>query len=111
MATLTYGDIVRKVRATFEHADARTIFEHIAIEIVMVGEGSGVFYFEVAERACVIEPYNYYDHDGVLTGDTSVFLKLASKELHVSEALEQGLLKYEGDMRKLKLCLDNLRLP
>lgn len=111
MAAITYEEIVRKVRATFEHADARRIFEHIAIEIDIVGEGAGALYFEVADRACVVEPYNYYDNDGVLTGDATVLLQLAAKKIHLKEALEQGLISFKGDERKLRLCLENIKLP
>jgi len=111
VAAITYEEIVEKVRATFEHADARRVFEHIAIEIDIVGEGAGAFYFEVAERACVIEPYNYYDHDGVITADADILLKLASKSIHLEEALKKGLVKYEGDERKIRKCLENIVLP
>ncbi len=45
---VTYEQIVQKVRKTFENADAREIFEHVAIEVDIVGEGAGAFYFEVA---------------------------------------------------------------
>ena len=40
--------IIYFVRKTFENADARNVFEHVAIQINVVGEGEGIFYFEVA---------------------------------------------------------------
>lgn len=107
---MTYEDIVYQVRSTFEHADARRILEHVAIEIVVTGEGAGVMYFEIANRACVIEPYNYYDHDGVITGPSDVIMKLGKKELRLADALEKGLVTYEGDLRKLELCINKVRL-
>lgn len=108
---MTYEEIVKEVRKTFEHADARRVFEHVAIEIDIVGEGAGAMYFEIANRACVIEPYNYYDHDGVITGPGDIILKLGRKELRLADAIKQGLVTYEGDVRKLQLCVDNVRLP
>ena len=38
---ITYEQIVKKVRKTFENADAREVFEHVAIEVDIVGEGAG----------------------------------------------------------------------
>ena len=70
---VTYEQIVKKVRKTFENADAREIFELVAIEVDIVGEGAGAFYFEVAERACVVEPYNYYNNDGRIIDKIDIF--------------------------------------
>ena len=109
--TVTYEQIVEKVRKTFENADAREIFEHVAIEVDIVGEGAGAFYFEVAERACLVEPYNYYNHDGRVIATADVILKLAAKKIHLREAWQGGLIKYEGNEVKLNLLLDKLRLP
>ena len=82
----TYEQIVKKVRKTFENADAREVFEHVAIEVDIVGEGAGAFYFEVAERACTIEPYNYYNHDGRIIATADVVMKLATQRMGVREA-------------------------
>lgn len=108
---MRYEEIVEKVRSTFEYADARRVHEHIAFEIDIIGEGAGALYFEVSNRACVIEPYNYYDNDGVITATADVLIKLADLELHLKDAIEQGLLRFEGNDYKMKLCLDYIRLP
>lgn len=108
---MTYEEVVGKVRKTFEYADARRIFEHIAFEIDIVGEAAGAMYFEVSNRACVIEPYNYYDNDGVITTSAEVLLQLARLEIHFKEAIEKGLVGFEGNNHKMQLCLENLRLP
>lgn len=108
---MVYEDVVYKVRNTFEYADARRIYEHIAFEIDIVGEASGAMYFEISNRECVVEPYNYYDNDGVFTSSAEVLIKLANLEVHLKEALENGMLRFEGNEHKLKLCLENIRLP
>lgn len=108
---MTYEEIVDIVRKVYEHADARQIFEHIAIEVDIVGEAAGAFYFEVAQRACVVEPYNYYDNDGVITTTADTLVQLAKGKLNVAKARELGLLRYDGDERKLMLCIDNIKLP
>lgn len=107
---VTYEQIVKKVRKTFENADAREIFEHVAIEVDIVGEGAGAFYFEVAERACLVEPYNYYNHDGRIIATADVILQLAAKKMNIRDAWYEGLIKYEGNEVKFNLLLDKLKL-
>ena len=106
----TYEQIVKKVRKTFENADAREVFEHVAIEVDIVGEGAGAFYFEVAERACTIEPYNYYNHDGRIIATADVVMKLATQRMGVREAWHKGEIKYEGNEVKFNLILDEVKL-
>ncbi|MBQ0027219.1 MAG: SCP-2 sterol transfer family protein [Lachnospiraceae bacterium] len=108
---MVYEDVVIKVRSTFEEADARRIYEHVAFEIDIVGEAAGAMYFEVSNRACVIEPYNYYDNDGVFVASADVLIKLSNLEVKLKDALESGMLEFRGNEQKLKLCLDNIRLP
>ena len=63
---MTYEEIVEKVRNDYENADARAIFEHIAIQFNIKGEGAGIFYIEVADRNVCVEPYDYYDKDALV---------------------------------------------
>ncbi len=107
---ITFEQIVNKVRKTFENADAREVFEHVAIEVDIVGEGAGAFYFEVADRACLVEPYNYYNHDGRIITSADVLLKLAAKKMTVKDAWYSGQLKYEGNEVKFNLILDKVKV-
>jgi len=108
---MTYEQIVEAVRKEFEYADARTVFEHVAIQVNVIGEGEGIFYFEIADRQCCVEPYDYYDRDGLLITSGQVLLDICEKKYSFREALETGRFRYEGDMRKLELCMDNIKLP
>ncbi len=107
---ITYEQIVSKVRKTFENADAREVFEHVAIEVDIVGEGAGAFYFEVAERACTVEPYNYYNHDGRIIATADVIMKLASRKISMLEAWQGGLFQYEGNEVKFRMCLEKIKV-
>ena len=107
---ITYEQVVKKVRKTFENADAREVFEHVAIEVDIIGEGAGAFYFEVAERACTVEPYNYYNHDGRIIATADVILKLASRKISMLEGWEKGLYQYEGNEVKFRLLLDKVKV-
>lgn len=107
---MTYEQIVDMVRKVFENADARTVYEHVAIQVNVVGEGEGIFYFEVADRQCCVEPYDYYDRDGLIITDAKTLCDLCNKKVTMSESLKNGTIKYDGDYRKLKLCLANIKL-
>jgi hypothetical protein len=107
---MTYHEIVDKVRDVFEYADARNIFEHIAIQVNIVGEGAGVMYIEVAERQISVEPYDYYDRDGLVTIDSSVIMDIVEKKYTVKDAFRRGLLTYQGNERKLLACLNSIEI-
>ncbi len=107
---MTYEQIVSKVRKTFENADAREIFEHVAFEIDIIGEGAGAFYFEVAERAVTVEPYNYYNNDGRIIATADVILQLATCKINMRQAWQQGLFRFEGNEVKLQLCMDKIKV-
>ena len=108
---MTYEQIVEMVRKVFENADARTVYEHVAIQVNVIGEGAGAFYFEVADRQCCIEPYDYYDRDGLMTADAKVLKDLCEGKISMRSCIESGKIRYEGDVRKLELCLGNIKLP
>ena len=98
---MTYEDIVDIVRDTFENADAREIFEHIAVQVNITGEGSGAFYIEVANRSVVVEPYDYVDRDGLVTGTGETLIALAKGTLKMDDAFASGALTFEGNHNKL----------
>ncbi len=108
---MTYKEIVDKVREVFEYSDARNIFEHIAIQVNVTGEGSGILYLEVADRQVTIEPYDYYDRDGIITIDSKILLDLCDKKYKFRYAYDHGLMSYQGNERKLLACMNNIQLP
>lgn len=106
---MTYEEVVESVRKTFEKSDARNVFEHVAIEVDIVGEAAGAFYIEVAQRFATVEPYNYYDHDGLVKASAQTLVDIAEGRLGVKEAIDKGCLEYSGDIRKLNMCLEKLK--
>ncbi|MCR4685726.1 MAG: SCP2 sterol-binding domain-containing protein [Lachnospiraceae bacterium] len=99
---MTYEEIVHLVRDAYENADARNIFEHIALQVNMTGEGAGVFYIEAAGRAICVEPYDYYDCDGQVTLSSDTVIKMAKGKMHYTEAKALGLMKSEGNLEKIR---------
>lgn len=102
---MTYEEIVYAIRSVYEDADARHIFEHIAVQIDIIGEGSGSLYIEVAERAVCVEPYDYHDRDGKIITDSYTVSDILSHKLSFKAALEQKRVKYEGNWNKLETLM------
>lgn len=100
---MTYEEIVYKVREGVENADAREIFEHVAVQVNIEGEGSGAFYIEIANRSAIVEPYDYYDRDGLLTADAETLIAIAEGKLSFLEALESGKMLAIGNLERIKL--------
>lgn len=107
---MTYEQIVDMVRKVFEYADARNIYEHIAFQVNVIGEGEGIFYFEIADRQCCIEPYDYYDRDGLFTTTGKILKDICEKKCTMRSCIENGKMRFEGDVRKLEVCLGNIKL-
>ncbi|MCR5459788.1 MAG: SCP2 sterol-binding domain-containing protein [Acetatifactor sp.] len=107
---MTYEDIVYMVRATFENADARKVLEHVAIQVNVTGEGAGIFYVEIAERQICVEPYDYYDRDCLLEIPSYVVKELCERKYTIKSAIENGLVKFYGDERKMNLCLSKVKV-
>ena len=100
---MTYEEIVDRVREDYENADARAIFEHIAVQFNIEGEGSGIFYIEVADRKVCVEPYDYYDKDALVVISSETLMALSKGTMTTEEALEMGLMKLSGNREKLKM--------
>ena len=107
---MTYEDMVYMVRRTFENYDARRVLEHVAIQVNVTGEGEGIFYVEIAERHICVEPYDYYDRDCLLVMPGEVVRELCEKKYTLKSAIANGLVQFYGDERKMKLCLDKIKI-
>lgn len=97
---MTYEEIVDRVREVYENADARQIYDHIAIQVDIVGEGGGVFYVEVAERHICVEPYDYFDRDVLITTDGETIVGIIEGKIGYQEAVDSGRFRVAGDMKK-----------
>lgn len=101
---MTYEQIVERVRGIYEHgADARDIFEHVALQINIEGEGHGAFYIEIANRQICVEPYEYYDRDAIITITADNIFHILDGEIPFEEAYQKGLFTVQGDIEKARL--------
>ncbi len=100
---MTYEELVVRVRELYENADAREVFEHVAIQINLEGEVTGAFYIEVANREVCVEPYTYYDRDILVTLNSGLLEDILDGRVKYKDAVEGGLISIKGDLYKYEL--------
>ena len=97
----SYEELVEGIRRIYENADARSILDHIALEIHITGEVSGICYLEVAAREITVEPYDYHDHDGIATLDCHVLEEIVDGKYTAYDAIKQNRLLLTGNISKI----------
>lgn len=107
---MTYEELVAKVRELYENADAREVFEHIAIQIDLEGDVTGAFYIEVANRHICVEPYTYYDRDILVTINSKLLQDILEGRKKYRDAINEGLISIKGDLIKYQM-LQKIKMP
>ena len=100
---MTYDELVLKVREVFENANAKEIYEHVAVQIDVTGEAAGTFYIEIAERCISVEPYDYVNHDARVRVDTKTLCDIMERRITYADACQSGNVWVEGNPYKIGL--------
>lgn len=100
---MTYEELVKQVREAYADADASKVKEHLAIQFNVEGEAAGAFFFEVAEGKGMVQPYEYYDRDALVTTKAAVLQDIAAGKLDVVKAFLTGKIKVQGNVGKAAL--------
>ena len=103
---MTYEELVKLAKDTYEKADASAVKEHVAIQFNVTGEAEGAFYLEVKEGKVSVEPYEYYDNDVVVTAEDKVLKDIAEGKLGLEKAYLTGKIKATGNLKKALLLKD-----
>lgn len=106
---MRYSEYFASVKARFMGMDVSDIKEHLAYQINVTGEGSGVFYVEIKEGTLYIEPYEYYDRDAMFTASAEVFDEIFDGKLDPAEACDLEKLKVEGNLDKALLFAELIK--
>ena len=97
---MTFEGIFEKSKKIIMKHDVSEIPGHLAVQINITGEGSGIFYIELLESKLYVEPYEYYDRDCIFTVSAENFFKLADGTLNPVKAFTLGKLKVDGSIEK-----------
>ena len=100
---MTYEAIVKKVKTAYSKKDASKVQEHLAIQFNVTGEGEGALYLEIANGKLVVEPYDYYDRDVLITSSAKDLIAVAEGKTDFESAIKAGTVYAQGNVSKLAL--------
>lgn len=97
---MTYEEIVAYTKTKLADVDLSDNKGHLAVQVNITGEGEGAFYIELNDSTAVVEPYEYFDRDVVLTASADVFMAIVDGKKDAVGAYLGGDLKVEGSLDK-----------
>lgn len=104
---MTFEEMFESAKKSLMKAKVADKASHIAVQINVTGEGSGIFYAEANEGKLSVEPYDYNDNHAVMTVDSAVLLDALKKA-------DTSALTIEGDPEKVaafRAILETLPKP
>lgn len=87
---MTFQEMFDRAKAALTKASAADSAVFVAAQVNVTGEGSGIFYVKAADGVLEVEPYDYLDHNVLLTADSAELLAAL-------EAAKAAELAMEGD--------------
>ena len=87
---MTFQEMFDRAKAALTKASAANSAVFVAAQVNVTGEGSGIFYVKAADGVLEVEPYDYMDHNVLLTADSAELLAAL-------EAAKAAELAMEGD--------------
>ncbi len=98
---MTFIEAYEKIKAATEKSNVAEITEHLALQLNLSDEdANGIMYIEVKEGQLFVEPYDYVDHDAVITALTKDFVRVLGGRLGYDKAVENGVFTVEGNAEK-----------
>ena len=93
---MTYEEIVAHAKKKMADVDVSDYKGHLAVQVNIIGEGSGAFYVELNDGSAAVEPYEYFDRDAILIATADVFNAMVDGK---KDAVA-GELRVEGNLDK-----------
>lgn len=100
---MTYEELVKQVKKIAESSDTAGIRDHVAFQFNIHGEAAGAFYLETKDGKAVVEPYEYYDRDVLVSCSAETLLKIMDGKLDPVFAYTVKKIRVEGDLGKALL--------
>ena len=97
---MTYEEIVAKVTKEFSTADVSNYEGHLALQINIIGEGGGAFYTEILDGKVIVQPYQYFDNDAMLSATAEDLINIVTGKLDPTTAYADGKIYIDGDKDK-----------
>ena len=113
---MTFIEAYEKIKSAMEKSNPAEIEGHLAIQVNLNDEDAqGIMYIEVKEGQLYVEPYDYVDHDAILTASYKDVVRVMAGRLGYEKAIENGVFAVEGDAERAaelkKLVVKATRKP
>ncbi|MCD8131313.1 MAG: SCP2 sterol-binding domain-containing protein [Lachnospiraceae bacterium] len=94
---ITFEELFPQIKEKLEQQDAVTVPGRVAFEF-HITDLKGVFYVEADNGKVDVEPYDYYDKNGVFTASAATYKALCDGSLTPVTAFAAGRLKVNGEV-------------
>ena len=81
----------------------------VAVQFNLTGKVTGVFYIEILNGVPSVMPYEYIDHDAIVSGSLTNIEKIVSGKLIPQVAVAEGKIKIEGNFDKVMLLAELMK--
>lgn len=113
---MTFIEAYEKIRAAMGKSNPAEVEGHLAIQVNLNDEDAqGIMYIEVKDGSLFVEPYDYVDHDAILTASYKDIVRVMSGRLGYDKAIANGVFTVEGNVEKAeelkKLVVKMTRKP
>ena len=113
---MTFIEAYEKIKATMEKSNPAEVNGHLAIQVNLNDEDAqGIMYIEVKDGVLYVEPYDYVDHDAILTASYKDVVRVMGGRLGYDKAVAGGVFAIEGNTEKAeelkKLVVKMTRKP
>lgn len=98
---MTVDQLIGKIYNRLSKADIANTEGRIAIQFNLTGETSGVFYVEILNGVLSVMPYEYIDHDAIISGTITNIDKLFEGSLSAQVAWAESKITIEGNVDKV----------
>lgn len=95
---MTFQEMFDAAKAGFAKADASNLSSHMAVQIEVTEDGTGIFYVEATDGVLNVQPYDYRDNTASVTLPNSTLFALLQRETTLPEAVAAGLATVTGCM-------------
>lgn len=101
--------LIGKVYNKLKKADIAGTQGKVAVQFNLTGKIAGVFYIEILNGNLSVMPYEYIDHDAVVSGSMTNLEKMFGGKLVPQVAIAEGKIKVEGNVDKVILLTDLMK--
>lgn len=96
---MTFYEMFDAAKAGFAKADASSLNDHVAVQIEVTEDGTGIFYVEATNGVLNVQPYDYRDSTASVTLPNSTLFALLRRETTLPEAVAEGTATVKGCMK------------